>query len=155
MDLVEAWRLWEVHQWWQEKCEKLRERGTAGGHKDDVKSRLLARACGSWCWQVDRRTSEKIVEIAFLGSDAKGNAMWHMPQIDSYDPRKWVIDSGVSNSPRFKSESYSIFIFTMIVYKTKVYINEHYAVSISICLTQIASEETRLTLLGKCTTFVR
>ena len=42
-------------------------------------SRLAARACGSWCRLVDRRTSEKIVGIAVPGSDMKGDAMWHMP----------------------------------------------------------------------------
>ena len=42
-------------------------------------SRLAARACGSWCRLVDRRTSEKIVGLAVLGSDVKRDAMWHMP----------------------------------------------------------------------------
>ena len=42
-------------------------------------NRLAARACGSLCRLVDRRTSEKIVGIAVLGSDVKGDAMWHMP----------------------------------------------------------------------------
>ena len=42
----------------------------------------------------------------------------------------------------------------MFVYKTNVYMHKHYSVSISICLTQIAPENT-ITLMGKCIAFVR
>ena len=55
--------------------------GLLEGHDDDVMRRLAARACGSCCWLVYRRTSEKIVEVAVLESNLKRDAMWHVPQM--------------------------------------------------------------------------
>ena len=79
--LVMRRKSWEGDQHWQEKRKKLREWGPIW--RDVMMlwwSVLTARACGSWCWQVCRTTSEKIVGVVVLGSEVKSDAMWHVPQ---------------------------------------------------------------------------
>ena len=80
MDLVEARRLWEVHQRLQKKRKRLCERGPSW--RDVMMLQwavVVVRACSSLCWQVCRTASEKIVAIAVLESEVS-DAMWHVPQ---------------------------------------------------------------------------